>query len=168
MGGILMLASTALGVFGQIQQGRAESASYAAKAKADQMNAELAGINSDIARSDAKIEQARAAEEAHKAMGKQRAALAQGGMLYSATGDLLQEESQRNADDQQLAISRQGELEALNYKIQKTNALNSSSIYKANAKSAKSGSYLGAAGTLLSGTSKAYGHWSDLHSGSGK
>ncbi len=164
MSTILMVAGGVLGAIGQIQQGRAQSAAYTAQAEAERMNAQIAGINADMARSDAKVQQSQAAEDAHKAMGRQRAALAQGGMLYGATGNLLQEESQRNADEQQLAISRQGEIEALNYKIQRSNALSSSNVMKANAKTSKTGSYLGAAGGLLSGVSKAY----EYHSQTGK
>ena len=158
MSGILMTVSGVVGALGQIQQGQAQSAAYAAQAEADKMNAQIAGINADIARSDSKVQQAQAAEEAYKAMGRQRAALAQGGILYSATGGLLQEESERHAEEQQSAIDRQGQIEALNYKIQRSNALTSSSVMKANAKTAKTGSYLGAAGSLLSGVSNGYGY----------
>lgn len=160
-----MLASAAVGAVGQIQAGRAQAAQAQAESQAAAMNSQIAGINADISRSDSKIQQAQAAEEAYKAMGRQRAALAQGGILYSATGGLLQDESQRHADEQQVAIGRQGEIEALNYKIQKSNYLNSSNILSANAKSAKAGSYLGAAGSLLGGISNAYGHYNQLHKG---
>lgn len=157
MGGmILPVISGVLGAFGQIQAGRAQAAQADAESKAAAMNAQIAAINADMAKSDSKIQQARAAEEAHKAQGRQRAALAQGGMLYSATGDSLLEESQRNAEEQQAEIGRQGEIEALNYKIQRGNYLNRSSAMKAGAKASRTGSYLGAAGSLLGGVSQAY------------
>ena len=160
MGGmILPVVSGVLGAFGQIQAGRAQAAQAEAESKAAQMNAQIAAINADLTRSDSKIQQARAAEEAHKAQGRQRAALAQGGMLYSATGDSLLEESQRNADDQQAEIGRQGDIEALNYTIQQGNYRNSSSILKANAKASRTGAYLGAGGSLLDGAAKGYGYY---------
>jgi hypothetical protein len=156
MGGILQVVGGVVGALGQLQQSRTQAANYAAQAEAERMNAGLAAANADIARSDAKIRQGEAATEAHKVLGRQRAALAQGGMLYGATGSLLQSESERNAEDTQISIGRQGELEALNYKIQQQNALAGAATLKANAKAAKGGGWLGAAGSLLSGVAAGY------------
>ena len=168
MGGfevILPLISGAMGALGSYQQAQAQAATANAQAEAEAINAQIQAANADIARNDGKEAQARAAEDAYKAMGRQRAALAQGGLLSSPTGLLLQDESQADADREQLQIGRQAELNALGYDIQKSNALYSSGIYKANAKSAKAGGYLGLAGGILSGVSQSYNNYQLYHSG---
>lgn len=158
MGGILPIVIGALGAVGQYQQAAAQTASYKAQAAAEQMNAQIAGINADIAQSEGTRNQALAAEEAYKSMGRQRAAQAQTGILNSATGLLMRNQSETAAADEQLRIGRQADMEALNYTIQRSNALNSSSILSSNAKSAKTGGVLGAAGSLLGGVGQGYSY----------
>lgn len=165
LGVILPVISGVMGAFGTYQQSRAQEATANAQAAADKINAQLSAVNADIARNDGKEAQARAAEDAYKAMGRQRAALAQGGLISSPTGLLLQDESQANADAEQMQIGRQAELGALGYDIQRSNALNSASIHKANAKSSKTGGILAAAGGLLGGVSTAYDRHQLYYSG---
>ncbi len=168
MGGfelVLPILSGAVSALGSYQQSQAQAATANAQAQAEALNAQIQAANADIARNDGREAQARAAEDAYKAMGRQRAALAQGGILSSPTGLLLQDESQANADRELDQIGRQAELNALGYDIQKSNALNSSNIYKANAKASKTGGYLGIAGGILSGVSQGYDNYQKYYSG---
>lgn len=158
---LLPLVSGAIGAVGSVAQSQAASASYQAQAQAEKMNAQIAGINADIARDEGKRNQARAAEDAYKAMGRQRAALAEQGTLGSATGGLLMERSQREADDEQMRIGRQAEMEALNYKIQRSNALNSSGILSSNARSSRTGGILTGVGGILGGAAQSYSYYND-------
>lgn len=158
MGGILPIVIGALGAVGQYQQAAAQTGSYKAQAAAEQMNARLAATNSEIAQSEGRRNQAQAAEEAYKSMGRQRAAQAQTGILGSATGLLMRNQSEAEAADEQLRIGRQAEIESLNYKLQRSNSLNSSSILSSQAKSARTGGALGAAGSLLGGVGQGYSY----------
>jgi len=168
MGGFLTVVPLLTGLvsaYGGIQQGQAQAASYAAQAQAEKMNAQLAAINADIATSEGKRSQAQAAEAATKAMGRQRAALAETGILNSATGGLLQEQSQREAEEEQLRIGRQTEMEALNYKIQRSNALTSSNILSSNVQASKTGGVLTGIGSILGGTAESYRNYRLYSSG---
>lgn len=150
------MASAVIGAAGKYKESQADSASYAAQAESEKMNARLAGINADLARDEGKRNQAQAASDAYQTMGRQRAALAEGGLINSATGGLLMERSQREADDEQSRLGRQADLEALNFIIQRSNALNSAGILSSNAKSTKTGGILTSVSSLLGGASKAY------------
>ena len=157
MGGflpIMPIITGALGAVGAYSQAQAQAATANAQAQAEALNAQTAAANAAIARNDGMVAQARAVEDSYKAMGRQRAALAQGGILISPTGLLLQNESQTNADREQLQIGQQADLNALGYDIQRSNALNSANIYRANAKSAKTGGILTAAGGIFSGVAQ--------------
>lgn len=156
MGGIIPIVIGALGAVGQYQQSAAQAAGYQAQAAAEKMNAQLAAINADIARDEGSRNQAQAAEEAYRSMGRQRAAQAQTGLLNSATGLMLQDQSQAEAEAEQLRIGRQAEMEALNHRVQQSNAQNRAGILSANAKNATRGGTLSAAGGLLSGVGQAY------------
>lgn len=165
MGGFLPflpLISAAVGAVGGIAQSQAQSASYKAQAEAEKMNAQIAGVNAEIAASEGKRNQSIAAEDAYRAMGRQRAALAEGGIINSATGGILMEQSQREADEEQLRIGRQAEMEALQYKIQRGNALTSSNILSSNAKSSRTGGVLTGVGSILGGAATSYAYKNNL------
>lgn len=161
MGGFLAfmpLISGVVGAVGGIAQSQAQSASYSAQAEAERMNAKIAAINAEIAESEGVRNKSQAAEDAYRAMGRQRAALAEQGIIDSATGGILMEQSQREADEEQLRIGRQAEMEALNYKIQRSNALTSSNILSSNAKSSRTGGVLTGVGSILGGASTSYAY----------
>jgi hypothetical protein len=158
MGGILPIITGVLGAVGSVAQSSAASAGYKAQAEAEKMNAQIAGINAEIAASEGKRQQAQASEDAYRAMGRQRAALAEGGLLNSATGILMQDQAQREADEERLRIGRAAEMEALNHKIQKSNALNSAGILASNAKSSRTGGVLAGVGGILGGTAQGYSY----------
>ena len=161
MGGFLPflpLISGVVSAVGGIAQSRAQSASAEAQARAERMNAQLAGINADIAQDEGKRQQAQAAEDAYRAQGRQRAAQAEQGIINSSTGILMQDQSQREADEEQMRIGRAAEMESLQYKIQRGNALNSANILSSNTKSSRTGGLLGAAGSILGGAATSYAY----------
>ena len=159
MGGMAVgIISAVISAAGQYASSRSQSASYAAQAEAEKNNAAIAGINADIAQGEAKRQQAISAENAYKSKGRMRAALAESGTLESASSILLQDQADAEANEEQLRIARAGEMEALNHKIQQSNALNSSSILANNSKASKTGGILSSVGTLIGGAADAYNY----------
>lgn len=158
MGGAAIgIISAVISAAGQYANSRAQSNSYKAQAEAEKNNAAIAEANALIAQSEAKREQALSSENAYKAKGRMRAALAESGTLESASSILLQDQADAQANEEQQRIARAGEMEVLNYKIGASNARNSSSILSSNAKASKTGGILGSLGTIIGGVSKAYG-----------
>ena len=157
MGGMAVgIISAVISAAGQYASSRSQSASYAAQAEAERNNAAIAGINADIARSEAKRQQALSAENAYKSKGRMRAALAESGALESASSLLRQNQADAQADEEQLRIGRAGEMEALNHRIQQSNALNSSSLLANSSKASRTGGILSSVGTLIGGVGGAY------------
>lgn len=103
MGGIATLIGVISTVAGAVND--YQTAKF--QAKEAEGSAKLAEINADIARKDGLVAQAKAAEEAHRALGRQRAAQAQGGILGSATGEMLLDQAEAEAREDQLNIGYQ-------------------------------------------------------------
>lgn len=161
------IAASALGsvvqAVGQYSSASAAAQSANMEAQAAQSNARLADINAEMALNEGKEAQAQAAEEAYKAKGRQRAALAEGGILYSPTSDLLQSEADAEAQQEQSRIARQAQMESLNARIQGANYLTQAASAKS--RTSKTSGILGAAGSLLSGVSSTYGTYNKYYSG---
>ena len=157
MGGMAVgIISAVISAAGQYASSQAQSNSLKAQAQANKDNAALAEINAGMARDEAKRQQALSAENAYKAKGRMRAALAESGNLEGASSLLLQDQADAQANEEQMRIARAGEMEALNHKISATNARNSASILSSNAKASSTGGVLGALGTIIGGTADAY------------
>lgn len=158
---ILSFAGTALGAVGQYQARNAQAASQAATARAqadaEAANARLAQINSEIAGNQGREARADAYAEGYKAMGRQRAALAQSGLISSPTGLLLQQEMENAVELDQNRLGRDADLNALGYQIQKSNALTASGVHRLNEANSKGGGKLGLIGGLMGGAAAAYG-----------
>ena len=154
MGGVAAVLSGVLGAVGTLQQSSAAGASAQAQADAAKQNAAVAAANADIARSEGRVAQAEAAADAYKVKGRQRAALAESGILYSPTSDILQSASDAAAEAEQLRLGRRADMEASNHLIQQSNYLTSAKGYQAQAKSSRN--WLGAAGSLLGGVTQGY------------
>lgn len=155
--------SSALGAYGQYASASAAARSAGMEASAAESNARLADINAEMALNEGKEAQAQAAEEAYKAKGRQRAALAEGGLLYSPTGSLLQSETEAEAQREQSRIARQAQMESLNARIQGSNYLTQAASAKS--RTSKTSGILGAAGTLLSGVSSTYDTYNKYYGG---
>lgn len=155
--------SAVVGAVGQYSQASAAARSASMEASAAESNARLADINAEMALNEGKEAQAQAAEEAYKAKGRQRAALAEGGLLYSPTGSLLQSETEAKGQQEQSRIARQAQMESLNARIQGANYLTQAASAKS--RTSKTSGILGAAGSLLSGASSAYGTYNKYYGG---
>ncbi len=172
MGAIAPIVSVGASIAGAVmgaQQADDQAAlqvmQYKMQAEQNERNAQLSAINANIAKSDTAREQRIAAEEAAMAKGRQRAAMAEGGILGSATGTILETESEARAKEQDLLISRQGEIEQLNYLGQQSDLYSASAIAYSNANAAeKSGSYAKTA-SILGGVSDVFGYVSKYHGG---
>lgn len=152
----MAVASTGIKMYGDIQQGQAE-------ANAANYNATLAGYNAEQARRNAEMESesgsAKAAmqgRETRAQFGSERARAAGGGL----------DPNSGSAVDVQTSTAELGHLDALTirtnaakaaygYQIQGTNYENEAELDRAQAKQAKTASYIKAAGTLVGGASDA-------------
>jgi len=146
MGGIAAIVATVLSTAVSVAS-EVQSSKFQSKVAAN--NAAIDEINADIARKDGLVEQANAAEEAHRALGRQRAAQAEGGILGSATGDLALEQAEAEARENQLNIGYQAERNAQGYMVSAQNKRNQASA--ANYRAGVSGvsGVLGASKSLL-------------------
>jgi hypothetical protein len=167
--GLVSVAGQALGAIGSYQaqnaQAEAQRRSAEMAAEAEMSNARLAAINEDIARNQGTEAQADAYTEGYKAMGRQRAVLAQSGLISSPTGLLLQQETENAVAQDQNRIGLQAEMNALGYTIQGANAVTNSSVHKANAASAQGGSKLGLVGGLLGAAASGFGTYANYGGG---
>lgn len=154
MGGVAALVatvlSTAVSVASEVQSSKFQ-------AKTAENNAKISKINADIARKDGIIAQAEAAEQAHRALGRQRAAQAQGGILSSATGDLVLEQTEAEARENQLNIGYQADRNAQGFMVSAQNQRNQAEAarYRAGVSGVKG--TLGAVKSILGQVGGRYG-----------
>lgn len=154
MGGIAAIVatviSTAVSVASEVQNNRFQ-------AQVADNNAKISEINADIARKEGIVDQARAAEAAHRAIGRERAAQAQGGILSSATGELVLDQAEAAARENQLNIGYQASRNAQGLMVEAMNQRNKgiAARYKANV-SGVSG-VLGATRSILGQVGGSYG-----------
>lgn len=153
----LMIGSTLVGGVAQIQAGNAQAA-------ASRYNAQVAEMNATMADRAAKDAMERgAAEEQKKRMeiasiqGRQRAAMGANGvdMTFGSPLDTLVDTATMGELDA-LTIRRNAAREAYDYEVQGVNYRSDATLSRMNARSAKTGGYLGAAGTVLGGGADAY------------
>lgn len=140
---IISLAATAAQTAMEVQNSKAQ-------AKAQETQAKIAAANADISTYDAKVEQARAAEEAHRIKGRQRAGQAQTGILDSATGTALQNQVDLDAQREQDDIMR-------NYSRQRNSHLEKYSSALTDASFSRSKGRQTIVNSTLGAISKAYG-----------
>lgn len=152
----LTIASSVVSGVGQIAAGNAAAQSDLNAAAAADYNAQVAEQNAKRAEYQAKIEQSQNAADAYKAMGRQRAALAQNGILNSVTGDLLEDDSQREYEQDQAGIKYKYSVEQSDYLAQAQNYRMNAKTYRGNAKANRRGGFISAGGSLLGGASQAY------------
>ena len=153
----LLIGSTLIGGYAQIQAGNAQAAASKYNAQVAEMNATLA----DRAAKDA-LERG-AAEEQRKRMeiaaiqGRQQAAMAANGvdLTFGSPLDTLVDTATMGELDA-LTIRRNAAREAYDYETQGVNYRADATLSRMNASAAKTGGYLGAAGTILGGGATAY------------
>lgn len=154
MGGIAALMATVLSTAVSVAS-EAQNNRFQAKTAAS--NAKISEINAEIARKDGTIAQAEAAEQAYKALGRQRAAQAPRGILGSATGDLALAQSEDEAKENQLNISRESGRTSQGFMVSAQNQKNRAEAARYRAGVSAAQGVLGSAKSLLGQVGGRYG-----------
>jgi len=145
----------------QFSEGMNRSANFENQARAAEANSRIAAMNASIAGSQGKIETARAAQDWHKQLGRQRAAMAQGGVLESPTGLLVRQEAEERARDDLFQIGLQSDLKKQGLEFQAADLRGQAAAARGNARSARTGAWLGGISSFAAGAGKAVGYGLD-------
>jgi hypothetical protein len=149
---MLMVGSTIMGGVSAIQQGNAQAAASNYNAQVSEMNATLADRRARDAILRGQEEEQRKRMEIGQLQGRQRAAMAANGvdLSFGSPLDTLVDTAIMGELDA-LTIRRNAAREAYDFDVQGVNLRSDAALSRANAKSAKTGGYLAAAGTVLGG-----------------
>ena len=145
----------------QVSEGMNRSANFENQARAAGANSRVAAMNASIAGSQGKIEAAQAALDWHKQLGRQRAAMAQGGVLESPTGLLAREEAEGRARDDLFQIGLQSDLKKQGLEFQAADLRSQAAAARGNSKSARLSGWLGGLSSFAAGAGKAVGYGLD-------
>lgn len=138
-----------------IQQGQVAAAQGKAEQDILNFNAAQKIKEAEEIRAAAQEEAAKFGKEARRFKGKQRVAIARGGVLAVGTPALLLEETAQELEADRLAILEQGFLQGEFVESQAFAARFAGVSAKARGKAIKRGSLLAAGGTLLTGIGRA-------------
>ena len=153
----LTIGSTLLGAAGQIQQGKAQAAANNYNAKVSEMNAQISERRARDALERGALEEQQKRRETQALLGKQKAAMAANGvdLTFGSPLDTIVDSAVLGELDA-LTIRKNSQREEYDYRVQATNQRAQKTLQEGAAQSALSGSYLGAAGTVLGGVGNAY------------
>lgn len=154
---ILTIGSTLLGAAGQIQQGQAANASAKYNAQVQEMNATLADRRARDAIDRGAAEEQRKRQEVARVKGAQIAGMAANGVdiTFGSPLDTIVDTATLGELDA-LTIRSNTYREAYDYKVDAVNKRAGANLTRIEGKNAQTGSYIGAAGTVLTGAGKAY------------
>lgn len=157
---LLMIAGTVVSGMGQIQQGNAAAASAKYNATVAEMNATLADRRAKDAIERGQVEEQQKRAQVAQLQGRQKAAMAANGvdLSFGSPLDTLVDTAVLGELDA-LTIRQNAAREAYDYQVQGVNSRADAGLSRMNAKSAKTGGYLAAGGTVLGGGAKAYGQY---------
>ncbi len=170
---IFMAASAAVSAYGQIQQGKVESANAKSKEQADYYNATVNTQNAQQSGMVASSRELQQRSNQAQQLGNIRAGLAESGGGETGTNAGVLHQSEVNMELDALTTRYQGVLGARAYNAQAGLDYYQGKIAKLNAKGAKQASYYGAASTLLKGAASVYGagaaagYWGGASGGGG-
>lgn len=155
----LTLGSTLLGAAGQVQQGNAAASAAKYNAQVSEMNATLSDRRAKDALERGAIEEQNKRQEIAQLKGRQQASMAANGvdLTFGSPLDTIVDTAVLGELDA-LTVRRNANREAHDYEVQAVNGRADANLNRMNAKAAKAGGYLGAAGTVLGG---AGGAWKD-------
>lgn len=153
----LTLGSTLLGAAGQMQQANAAASASNYNAKVAEMNATLSERRAKDALERGKVEEQRKRQEVQQILGKQQAAMAANGvdLTFGSPLDTIVDTSVMGELDA-LTIRSNAYREEYDHRVNAVNQRAGATLNRMEASSAKSGGWLGAAGTVLTGAGKAY------------
>lgn len=156
----LMLGSTLLGAAGQVQQGKAAAAAANYNAKVQEMNAQLSERRARDAIERGAAEEQRKRMEVAKISGQQRAAMAANGvdLGFGSPLDTLVDTAVLGELDA-LTIRSNTYREAYDRRVEAANQRAGANLSRMEGKAAKTGGYLAAAGTVLTGAGNMYGQY---------
>jgi hypothetical protein len=163
----LTLGASLLGAAGQIQQGQAQAAASNYNAQVAEMNATLADRKARDALERGQLEEQNKRMEVAQLQGRQKAAMAANGvdLTFGSPLDTIVDTAVLGELDA-LTVRRNANREAYDYEVQGVNQRAGATLDRMNAKSATTGSYLAAAGTVLGGAGKAYSSYKTSSIGS--
>lgn len=156
----LTIGSTIMGAAGQMQQAQATAAADRYNAQIADMNARLAERRArDAIERGAKEEQRKRMEVA-KITGAQKAAMAANGvdLTFGSPLDVIVDTAVLGELDA-LTIRSNAYREAYDHRVDAANRRAGAQLHRMEARSASTGGYLQAAGTILGGVGKAYGRY---------
>ena len=148
MGVALLLAGTALGAIGQIQQGRVAQSEAKSAQNIANYNAAIMEKEAKATRAKAKFDQIRHAKESARIQSTMRTKIAGQGAYGSG---LLEEEQEAELELERFLIGYEAEVEAQRAESQAEIDRMSGQLAKQRGVSAKQASYVGAGATLLTG-----------------
>lgn len=154
---ILTIGSTVLGAAGQMQQASAQAAAAKYNSQVQQMNATLSERRARDAIERGAQEEQRKRMEVARIGGQQRAAMAANGvdLTFGSPLDTLVDTAVLGELDA-LTIRTNTYREAYDRRVDAVNQRAGAQLSQMEAKAAKTGGYLAAAGTILTGAGKAY------------
>ena len=154
---ILAIGSTVMGAAGQIQQAQASSAAAKYQAQVGEMNATLAERRAKDAIERGADEEQRKRQDVARIKGAQVAAMAANGvdLSFGSPLDTIVDTAVLGELDA-LTIRTNAYRESYDHQVDAVNKRAGAELSRSQAKSALAGGYLSAAGTVLTGGSKAY------------
>lgn len=156
----LTLGSAVLGAAGQIQQGQAAAAASNYNAQVADMNAKLSERRARDAIERGQLDEQRKRQEVAQIQGQQRAAMAANGVDLSFGSPLnIIVDTATMGEIDALTIRSSAAREAYDFDVDAVNRRADANLSRMRAKSEKTGGYLQAAGTLLTGAGNAYQKW---------
>jgi hypothetical protein len=161
----LLAGGAVVGAIGSIQQGKAQSAMAKFQAQQAEENAKRAQQNA-AAEAEAEVGRQKYLEtQKRSSLATQRAALASSGLMLSGSALDVMSDSDLNFELQKADSRQQSGMRRMQMLDQSRDLVIDSQLQMVASKNARTGSYYGAAGTLLSGAGQAAAVGS---SGSGK
>lgn len=163
----LTLGSTLLGAAGQIQQAQATAAANKYNAQVAEMNAQIAENRAKSTIEAGKNEEQMKRQEVARVLGQQQAGMAANGvdLTFGSPLDTLVDTAVMGELDA-LTIRTNTYREAYNARVDAANQRAGANLYRMQAKSAQTGGYISALGTVLGGAGQAYKSYKTFSGGS--
>jgi len=139
-----------------VSAGYNRAANYENQARAADANSRIAALNAGITESQGKIEDSQAAREGFKQLGRQRAAMAQGGVLESPTGLLVREESEARLRDDRFQLNLGSNLKKQGYDFQAADLRGAAQVARSNAKYAIYSGWMSGISSFAGGLGKSF------------
>lgn len=160
LGLALLAGSTILGAAGQVQSANAQAAASNYNAQVQDMNARISERRARDAVDRGQVEEQAHRRKVAQLTGQQTAAMAANGVdvSFGSSLDTLVDTAMMGELDA-LQIRSNATSEAYDRRVDATNQRAGATLSRMEAKAAKTGGYLAAAGTILSGAAKGYGQY---------